>query len=499
MSTDESKTRITSSLSPEIIDQIVSYSRLSTLQNVRLVDRQWSRIATMRLFEYISMTPSVKGLSLWQTRLDDPRVGPLPKIVHFNTSIVPDFKWSYSAGSSDVFQRVCSWQPYSYWLNGRREQLNTYRSEQQQLSLVKDQERYEKFYNSFAQLRRLPALHEVSLHFEPRWHNQKLGHGLWPPVETAGFQELILSLLFQALSDRSQDEKNSITKSLCIQNLQDVPLSHPESMQGVMQKIEELKLLITEKHEDTDAFTESFLENRRSFFVHLKHNWLYPISTHLKSLDLAFHGQWGSFSGEIKVEELDFPALTFLRLERFAPATDMSFEWVLEISSLKNLILHDCQIVSHIYLLRQEVEDWGLAVDNWQELTLTRFWDADRSFFLYASTWASHFDRIGKRLLNLDTFHFDGSDYTANENRHKSHVYHSARPSVTMADSRYTSFDSSKGASPWRSPDQNGDLWEVPPTQETLTTNVAKKTYDLDFTALSTLNKLIESRRKPRF
>lgn len=220
----------------------------------------------------------------------------------------------------------------------------------------------------------------------------------------------------------------------------------------------------------------------------LTHDWLIPVSSHLRSLSLSFRERWGSLPGRFDSENLDFPALRRLNLGRYCLAFNDSLDWVLNQITLECLDLIDCQIAAYMRLRPSDIEKWNIDTTDW---TLFSKNEEEKpvveahALYHYPGTWANYFENIRNRLPRLTEFVF-GNLQRLEEIQHvQSH---------TLSEKRYVFLDTEGSPFQWIDVDSLGNMRNVfdnePPKP-----NRHRQTIEADEEALAVLMEQLENRR----
>jgi hypothetical protein len=272
-----------------------------------------------------------------------------------------------------------------------------------------------------------------------------------------------LTLIFQAIKDRATDEKNRPIRQLTISNLQNCPIpkfTSSDLFRNVMSELEELHIFITQEcneHGPDHDYTKIELQTFPAYFCS---HWLAPIAENLTALSIYGRENWGPFPGYFDPRGISLPKLETLALGYYTLAHDDALDWVLAITSLRKLILHNCMIASWLRIDRRNMAQWNIPMHDW-----TKMQDAGRGnwceAFSYGGRWRQHLDRIEANLPNLVDFRF-GYAETYSEDPYTSYrVTHRDSCLMEIFLERYVCFDNGILPTHWPEPRltlRNGQL-----------------------------------------
>jgi hypothetical protein len=368
-------------LAPELIENVVEQvSHKGDLSNIRLACKTLDKHAVKQLFKEVVLSPAERHLSAWTSISEDDVTRHLPRhaIIHTRSDI-EDYGWNYQ--ESD------------------------------------EEEALECFGDALAALSKFPNLDSLEIGFSPECIGRD--HDLWQETaEEISEREHVLTQIFQAIKDRAADEKNRKIRRLTIINLQNCPtpeFTSSDLFHDVMGQLQELHISVLQEcneHGPDHDYTKVELQTWPAYFCS---HWLEPISKNLKALSIYNKtDNWGPFPGYFDPSGISFPKLETLALGYYTLAHDNDFDWVLAITSLRKLILHNCMINSWMRIYNDNMDEWKVRTHDWTPMP-----DRDVDWhkeFSYAGTWSQRFDRIAEALPNLIDFRFDyGSSYEAPE------------------------------------------------------------------------------------
>lgn len=192
-----------------------------------------------------------------------------------------------------------------------------------------------------------------------------------------------------------------------------------------------------------------------------------------------------SVPGYFDFSGLSFPKLETLGLGYYTLAHNDDLDWILSITSLRKLILHNCMILSWIRIMSDSFGEWEVRTHDWERLESERDWD---EIFSYNGKWSHYFDRIAQALPNLADFRFDRG--------RPSCVYdlaHSNDTGVQIFPQRYICFDHGILPTHWPEADNDGkmDSWMDPG----FPINLHKEHLEADQKSLDSLINKVNSRR----
>ena len=141
-----------------------------------------------------------------------------------------------------------------------------------------------------------------------------------------------------------------------------------------------------------------------NFFQDFSQLWLKPPSNNLTDLDLSMRGYLWGYHPRVDFRGIELPHIRSLRLEFFTFSHDWQLEWLSTLQSLSNLVLENCPIISHVYLLHEPDQE-GYPTNE----VFVRDDQIPEGFsrgflYRYTTTWNRYFDVFTASLGNLVSF-----------------------------------------------------------------------------------------------
>jgi hypothetical protein len=256
-------------------------------------------------------------------------------------------------------------------------------------------------------------------------------------AETTGYRVEILQGLFASL------RKAEKVRTLTLKNLQDYHRDDffvQEDFKAVRERITKLHLQIaTEDDEAAPEHTISKEGLHQGFTIALPNIWLKPMTQQLTHLTL-FAGEclWGVWPYVNFRDVPPFPHLKSLSFGNLTIAHDWQVDWITAHgSSLEELLLDDCYIVTSLHMGEEEV---GVNFPDHPPHP-----DAQDQWLIHVPLrWSAVFDRFRADLTRLNRFAIGHG--TWNFGRAFDERYELVNKLVV---GRYCMFDSGMGPSPW--------------------------------------------------
>jgi len=366
-------------LAPELVENVVAQvSDKGDLSNIRLACKTLDKHAVKQLFKEVILSPAERHVSAWNSVSEDDVTRQFPRHAVIHTrSDVENWDWHYQE--------------------------------------TDEEEDLEYFGEALAALSKFPNLDSLEITFTPECIGRD--HGMWQETaEEISEREEVLTRIFQAINDRAVDEKNRKIRKLTIINLQNCPtpeFTSSDLFRDVMGQLHELHISVLQEYNEHGPDNDYTKVELRTWPAYFCSHWLEPISKNLKALSIYNKTEnWGPFPGFFDPSGISFPRLETLALGYYTLAHDNDFDWVLAITSLRKLILHNCMINSWICINNDNMAEWRVRTHDWTPMPDRDVdWQKD---FSYAGTWSQRFDRIAEALPNLVDFRFDyGSSHEA--------------------------------------------------------------------------------------
>ncbi|RTE77770.1 hypothetical protein BHE90_007752 [Fusarium euwallaceae] len=268
---------------------------------------------------------------------------------------------------------------------------------------------YPAFQTAINRITELPHLEALELRFSDQCHGVADPSLFFDDTEEAESRINTLKAVFGALSKRAADPKNSVIRSLAIENLQNLPIpdfTRSNAFRNVMKDVNELQLSIATEYNEHGPDRDVYKDERQTFEPFLQTEILAPIAQNLTALSLKFDQEWGTAPGQFDGRNLLFPKLESLTLENFIIGHHDHMDWVYAQKSLKRLHLKDLRIVSHLLVEEENIEKWDLRTDDWKSWAHGAFgYESENArVFTFSDTWKTIFDSIRAGLPNLVDF-----------------------------------------------------------------------------------------------
>ncbi|KAF2999481.1 hypothetical protein E8E13_008521 [Curvularia kusanoi] len=325
-------------------------------------------------------------------------------------------------------------------------------------------EDWEEFENALNAMSRFPNLDSMEICFSDECIGNRDLEIYEDVAEDVSQRKEMLKYIFSAIQARAADKDNRPIRKLTFINLQNCPIPDFTSsplFRDVMSQLDELHISLiheSNKHGPDHDYTR---EELQTFPAHLVSEWLAPISANLKVLSL-YHSfdNWGPFPGYFDASSLSFPKLETLALGYYTLAHDNDIDWILNIKSLRKLILSNCMIASQMRIETENVEIWKPRTHDWtrtkrvyEEFPDFEFSDEGDELWDYDGTWSQNFDRIADALPNLVDFRFDmkqnGFSYAITERDDTG---------TRIFPQRYVIFDNGTLPTHWLEADEDGEI-----------------------------------------
>lgn len=420
----------------EIFHLIIQQLDQTELRQVRLVNKAWSSVATKSLFNAITMTPTIKGLELWNGVMRHDKLRCFPTKATINSCPIPDWEpWNYT-GRSPEHLLMDAWWP------------------------TPEEDEYAGFYKAIGDVGRIPNLNGAVLRFTGNCvANEE--DSFTTGVETVEYRLSILETFFAKLQNRVKKQKFSPVESLTIHNLQNMPLpdfTYSADFRQVLSSVDRLHLQICEEYNEHGPDNDINCEERRTFMPYLVDHWLMPVAAQLRTLTLFFPDCWGPLPGYFDGSSLDFPVLQTLNLGRYCLAHDDSFDWVLRQKSLRTLRMYACAIASYFRLTTEDVSEWEVRTHDWTKVPDGSFGmeSGDDEIYHYPGVWSKVLASIPSHLSQLENFRFQWD-----ERGIWNPTSFFDRPDllgVKLSTQRYTAFDIGILPSQWVDAESSGEL-----------------------------------------
>lgn len=265
-------------------------------------------------------------------------------------------------------------------------------------------------------------------------------------AETVDFRYEVLELLFTSVAQASK------LKSLTIKNLQDhmeKRIFESRDFKTVRGRLTQLHLQIATEHDDeAPEYNIDKLACHEGFGHGLPEYWLKPLLNQLTHLTLfGLSCPWGIWPFVDLRNIGTLPRLRSLSLGKFTIAHDWQVDWIIShASTLEELILDDCPIVTALHLLKDQTRP------NFPDLPVANKGGPHESatwFKIIDIRWHHVLERFRGSLPRLRQFALDSSrgvDTTAFEERYQ------LLPNLSQG--RYCMFDCGIALSQWLSKGQ---------------------------------------------
>lgn len=175
-------------------------------------------------------------------------------------------------------------------------------------------------------------------------------------------------------------------------------------------------------------------------------------------------------------------------------AHDNDLDWVLSITSLRKLILHNCMIASWMCIDHENVVQWKPRMHDWTKMEGKRGRGYYAEAFAYGGRWNQFLDRIAAQLLGLVVFRFGyGTSYAEAPETPYRVTYRDGCP-VEIFHQRYICFDNGILPTHWPEP-REPRQGELHSWVDGGFPNVHKESLEADQKSLDALLRTIRSRK----
>lgn len=413
-------------LAPEIIQNIIKYASKKDLQNIRLVNKQLDEHAVRELFREVFLSPSEEHMATYTSISEHDTLRRLPRSAVIWSQ--PDINMD-GAGHAD-----------------------------------RDAEdRGEEYEDAIAALARFPNIDSLEIGFTPTCVGERETSWYEDVEETSAVRKEVLGWIFQAVRDRAAaDPTSRAIRSLTIVNLQNCPIpdfTRSDLFRDVVAGLEELHLEVTQEYSEPGPDHDYTRAELRTFPTHLVSDWLRPASASLKALSIYSRtDNWGPFPGYFRPAGLSFPKLETLSLGYYTLAHDDDLDWLLEIKSLRRLVLHSCMVLTRARFQPENMDEWGPRTAGWGDVPEGLDGD-DLQWpqFAYGGTWAEFFGRVAGALPGLVDFRFDTESRWGRKSRYGVRHRHSCGARVFPQ--RYLVFDNGILPTHWPEAKEDGSIY----------------------------------------
>ena len=436
--------------------------QLDDLRNARLVCRQWNAAASAHMFRVVALLHSRngKGFPNFARLVASPTVRHAARCVEIYSG---PHHYGHDMGTDRDYDVWDGWEDGNH----------------------------DEFISAINSIARLPNLQAVSVRFSERCSGvPDNGDSGDMTMEETSTRTHTLVAVFKAVQARAArgaacegDTDLTTITALALQNLQNKPIPDliaSEPFQSLAQNITDLRLLITEEHNEHGPDDDMNKPERRTFEPWLQKEFLPLFADRLTLLQLAFSEKWGAAPGYFDGKGLFFPHLKTLTLGDFIIGHHDQFDWVLAHKTIETLRLEHCQIVSHLSFMHSddvdgesELRAWGTPTHGWTRYPEWSWGVDDRcATFHFSGTWEAVFDGIRAQLPNLVDFCMDNTC-------RKTHYWENSTFNspehirCMLGHLRYITFDAGLCPSPWISADgRTGEMKfgncdpAVPPPEE---------------------------------
>lgn len=411
-------------LAPEIVEHIIKYAPKEDLPNIRLANKELDKHAVGELFREVFISPSEEHIGTYTSISEHERLRRLPRsaIIHSQ----PDINMGDFPGSREY------------------------------------EERGENYEEAIAALAKFPNIDSLEIGFTPECCGDRENSWYEDVEETISARKEMFELIFQAIKDRAVNPDNRTIRKLTIINLQNCAMpdfTGSDLFRDVMGQLEELHLELTQESNEAGPDHDYTRVELQTFPDCLVSDWLKPISANLKALSIYSRtDNWGPFPGYFRPSGLSLPKLETLSLGYYTLAHDDDLSWLLDIKSLRQLVLHNGMILSRSRIEPHNMEEWKPRTEDWvaipeeQEPGFTDNW----AQHAYHGKWSEFFGRIAEGLPNLVDFRFDknspfGHPRFCVKNRHIC--------GVRVFPERYLVFDNGILPTHWPEAEEDGSIY----------------------------------------
>ncbi|KAF4993334.1 hypothetical protein FDECE_13449 [Fusarium decemcellulare] len=269
---------------------------------------------------------------------------------------------------------------------------------------------YPAFTSAVERISELDKLQSVEVRFS-EWCRGWENRGRWDddremPETRENSLKSVLKGLQQREARQLEDGGGGITtvRELKLENLQNDSLPS-ELTDALFKGIERLHILICEECNQHGPDHDLGLSERVTYEPDLQYSLLPSVADQLVELTLSAQYSWGVMPGVFDGVGLDFPRLKTLTLSDYAIGHHKQFDWVTNQKTLTCLRLNNCHIVSHIRVYQDQLDEWGIEVDDWEKADGTFYFGEDQDeIYLFSKRWDAIFDSIREGLPKLTEF-----------------------------------------------------------------------------------------------
>ncbi|ROW04812.1 hypothetical protein VMCG_04848 [Cytospora schulzeri] len=411
-------------LAPEIVEHIIKYAPKKDLPSIRLANKELDKHAVSQLFKEVFLSPSEEHIGTYTSISEHERLRRLPRsaIIHSQPDI-------------NMGGVPCS---------------------------RKYEDQSEEYEDAIAALGKFPNIDSLEIGFTPECLGDRDNSWYEDVEETISERKMMFEWIFEAIKDRAANPDNRTIRKLTIINLQNCPIpdfTRSDLFRDVMSQVEELHLELTQEYNEAGPDHDYTRVELQTFPGYLVSDWLEPFSGNLKALSIYSRtDNWGPFPGYFRPSGLSLPKLETLSLGYYTLAHDDDLSWVLDIKSLKQLVLHNCMILSRARFDPENLELWKPRTEDWVAVPEEKEPDALDNWpaYAYHGKWSEFFERIAGGLPNLVDFRFD-----------KNSTWHDPRYSVKNRNvcgarvfpERYLVFDNGILPTHWPEAEENGSIY----------------------------------------
>lgn len=449
-------------LAPELVENVIKQlSERRDLSNVRLTCKSLDRHAVKELFKDIYVSPQKNHMITCNTISKHDAIRQIPRHAIIHTHPNSDYL-GYGTRDNSV--------------------------------VGEGDEDAPSFHKALAALSKFPNLDSLEISFTPECLGQEDED--WQEVEeTWEERQKTLSLIFEAIKDRTIHKDNRTIRKLTIVNLQNCPIadfSSSDLFRDVMGQLEELHISMVQEYNEHGPDHDYTKMELQTFLPYFCTHWLKPISANLKALSIYSGSEnWGPFPAYFDPSGIAFPKLETLALGYYTLAHDDNLDWILAIKSLRKLVLHNCMIASYIRISSENLDVWKPPMHDWTRLPADEEEEEENwcKDFAYNGKWSEHLGRIGEGLPNLVDFRF-GYGYSYREPKYE--VTNRGSCPMEIFPQRYVTFDN--GILPTHWPEADYPDGELHSWREDEFPNLHEKNLDADRESLDALLRKVRSR-----
>ncbi|KAF2153359.1 hypothetical protein K461DRAFT_267945 [Myriangium duriaei CBS 260.36] len=465
-------------LPEEISSLVIDHLSPRDLTQVRLVSKKWNAIAARCLFRTLAVLPTADSEQRFRSIVSNERLATLVKNIKLYTFKIPDIRAADCHSGSDYGDSDAG---EDFWSDEESDQ------EENDTEIKRSNTEFAKF---LIDLKQLPNFGAIAIVFTEDCRGVEvdldMDGGFF--VEQIQGRRRKLCRIFEVFQ-----RSGVYPRSLTIKNLQNHPdetVTANAGFQATLQKLEELHIQMTEEYHEHGPDQDIEFQELRTFNPHLRAEWIEPISNKLTSLSLYNVNNWGVLPGYLDMTGLNMPSLRTLALGNYTFGHDDQVDWILNQTSLQELVLHNCMVVYLIDILDEYMGAWSVSTRDWEELHGPNQEEERCQAFKYAGTWATIFGKIREALPGLRSFKFDHL-----ERYEDLDICNTASVGVWLSPRRYVFFDSGTCPSRWLGPDRSGRLtpewWWC---HKLVSSNRHEETRDEDARALWELVTTVERR-----